>query len=98
MNMSDIPRSTWVIDRVYFTAKPVNDFFSEYKRWLEIEGNLFTASVSCFAEKISKNNFIQLYQFPQKRTDIEHDYFELLDDNHVIPRHLFTLINQAINT
>lgn len=87
-----IPRSTWVIDRVYFTAKPVNNFFNEYKEWFEGEGDEFTASTSDFAETISKNDFIQLYQFPQERTDIEHDYFELLDDNHVIPRHLFTLI------
>tara|TARA_R110000851_G_scaffold329720_1_gene501883 strand:+ start:624 stop:899 length:276 start_codon:yes stop_codon:yes gene_type:complete len=90
--MSDIPRSAWVIDRAYFTAKPANDFFNEYKGWFESEGNLFTVSVSDFAEKISKNDFIQLYQFPQERTDIDHDYFELLDDNHVIPRHLFTLV------
>ena len=86
-----IPNSFWAIERVYFTAKPVDDFFKEYEAWFKGEGGTFTVQVSEFAEKISKNDFIQLYQFPQDRKDIEHDYFEMADDNHVIPRRLFTV-------
>lgn len=88
--MSDIPQSYWRIERVYFTAKPVDDFLKKYKEWFKSEDGSFPASAAEFAERISKNDFIQLYQYPQNRKDTEHDYFEMTDDNHVVPRHLFT--------
>ena len=88
----EIPQSYWRIEKVYFTATPVVDFLKRYEEWLKGEGETLSNVSAEFAERISKNDFIQLYQFPQKRTDVEHDYFEMTDDNHVIPRHLFTTV------
>ena len=88
-----IKQSYWRLEKVYFTVSPVNDFFNKYKEWFVNEDGSFPDSAAEFAEKINTNDFIQVYKFPQKRTDIEHDYFEMSDDNHVIPRHLFELVD-----
>jgi len=87
-----IPKSYWVIRKVYFTASPVDGFLKKYELWVKSEGELFTVEVAEFAEKIGRNDFIQLYQFPQDRVDVGYDYFEITDDNHVIPRCLFNLV------
>jgi len=84
-----IPQSYWRLEKVYFTVKPVGGFLKKYEEWVKSERELFTVDVAEFAERINKNDFIQIYQFPQERKDIEYDYFEMVDDNHVIPRHLF---------
>ena len=65
--MSEIPKSFWRIERVYFTAKPVDGFLKKYEEWLKSEGELFTVAIAEFAKRISKNDFIQLYEFPQER-------------------------------
>ena len=93
-NNNNIPKSYWRLEKVYFTAKPVDDFKAKYLEWWESydgSDNLHCEKLHEFLDYISKNTLVQLYEFPYKYSE-ELDYFEILDDNHVIPRHLFEVV------
>jgi hypothetical protein len=96
MNNNNIPKSYWRLEKVYFTAKPVDDFKAKYLEWLEdYDGsdNLHCEKLHEFLDYISKNDLVQLYESPPYKSSSEElDYFEILDDNHVIPRHLFEVV------
>lgn len=101
---SKIPSSRWVIQPNYFKAKFVEDFSSKYLLWLsEYDGDPDEDAIK-FAASMQDKGVVDLYQQPfdplsnncptVKYEDIA-DYFEKYDDNHVIPRHLFDLIENA---
>ena len=90
--MSDTPKSQWVINKNYFTVKPVDHFRLKYFEWLkdydpEAE---HTEDTDKFLDYMVRNDFVQVYEYPQENQ--VKDYFEMQDDNHVIPRHLFELV------
>lgn len=87
-----IPASNWVLSKEYFEVELVVDFELKYRDWFTGEGNIINQDFERFMLYLKENPTVELYQFPQARTDIEHDYFERDDDNHVVPRHLFTPI------
>ena len=87
--MSDTPKSQWVIDKNYFTAKPVDNFRVKYLKWLsdyDPEAEI-TKELKDFIYYMTTNDFVQIYEYPHESP--LKDYFEKNDDNHVIPRHLF---------
>lgn len=89
--MSDTPKSQWGTDKSYFTAIPVDHFRLKYFEWLkdydpEAE---HTEELDIFLDYMARNDFVQIYEYPHDNP--VKDYFEMNDDNHVIPRHLFTL-------
>lgn len=90
--MNDTPSSQWVIDRNYFTVKPVEQFKEKYLTWLEEydSGFKYTKELSAFLDYMGKNDFVQVYEYPHNNP--LKDYFEMTDDNHVIPRELFHLV------
>jgi hypothetical protein len=93
--MTSIPASNWVLKKTYFEATLVDNFDSLYKEWLKKEGeninNWFNLSpeLDRFISNLGENPTVELYQFPNERSGLDHDYFEKDDDNHVIPRFLF---------
>jgi hypothetical protein len=88
--MSNIPASNWILKKEYFEAKLVDDFESRYREWFEKEnGTTDSLDLNRFMLYLSEDSTVELYQFPNERSGLEHDYFEKDDDNHVIPRFLF---------
>ncbi len=90
--MSDTPSSQWVIDKNYFTVKPVDHFRLKYFEWLkdydpEAE---HTEAMDDFLDYMTRNGVVQVWEYPHDNP--VKDYFEMMDNNHVIPRHLFTLV------
>lgn len=92
--MSTIPASNWVLDKVYFEVKLVDDFSSLYKEWFIKENGGIEAGVGLFISNLQVNPTISIYRFPNelKTSTAPHDFFEQDDDNFVIPRELFKLI------
>ena len=91
--ISDTPASQWVIDKNYFTVKPVEHFKLKYFEWLkdyDPEAK-HTEDTDIFLDYMTKNDFVQVYEYPHESP--LKDYFEMSDDNHVIPRHLFILVD-----
>ncbi len=43
-----------------------------------------------FLDYMTRNDVVQVCEYPHDNP--VKDYFEMVDDNHVIPRHLFTLV------
>mgnify|MGYP000023527773 CR=1 FL=1 len=90
--MSDTPKSQWVIEENYFTVKPVDNFRLRYFEWLndyDPEAK-HTEATDDFLDYMTRSEFVQVYEYPHK-SPIK-DYFEMNDNNHVIPRHLFELV------
>ena len=99
----EIPKSTWVLNKVYFPVKVVDDFKEGYFKWLreydviptdEEELNKLNEFIH-YIIKRSYRDCLELYEFPTKGCydfSGEYDYFEKDDCNYVIPRHLFELI------
>jgi hypothetical protein len=94
--MSEIPKSEWTIKRVYFKAQPISDFSRQYIQWLESQGESPDSydTLDAFLKNISSQDIIDLYQFPTADKDGHYDYFEKNDDNHVIPRSLFLIMDK----
>lgn len=90
--MSGTPQSQWVIDKNYFTVKPVDSFRLKYFEWLkdyDPEAK-HTTELDVFLDYMTRNDLVQVYEYPHENP--VKDYFEMSDNNHVIPRHLFTLV------
>ena len=92
--MKVIPVSNWILDKVYFEVKLVNEFDSLYREWFMEESGVIYGSVDGFLFNLHENPTIEVYQFPNvaSNPDAPHDYFERDDDNHVIPSKLFELV------
>ena len=90
--MSDTPASQWVIDKNYFTVKPVDHFRVKYFEWLKgyDPEAAHTNAMDDFLDYMTRNDFVQVYEYPHESP--LKDYFEMTDDDHVIPRHLFTIV------
>lgn len=104
-----IPRSSWILESAYFTAKLVEDFEVKYKDYQKSEGlkeedllgeDLTDTLVEWLLA--SERGELELYQFPQEpdsqcfsKDIIENhsDYFERYDDNWVLPRFLFEVLD-----
>jgi hypothetical protein len=88
--MNNIPSSNWILKKEYFEAKLVDNFESCYRKWFKEEnGNTDSQDFDRFMSYLSEQPTVELYQFPNPKSGLEHDYFEKDDDNHVIPRFLF---------
>lgn len=90
--MSDTPKSQWVIDKNYFTVKIIDNFKSKYLEWLkeyDTEAE-YTEDMGDFLDYMTRNEFVQVYEYPHENPI--KDYFEMSDDNYVMPRHLFDLV------
>ena len=93
----NVPKSQWIIEKVFFKVKLVDNFKSEYIGWMsEVGHDHDDLDMLKFIENVTNQDTVELYQFPSQKPwdndDSEQDYFERLDDNHVIPRILFELI------
>lgn len=89
--------SQWVLRKMFFSVKLVDNFKSEYLEWMaEIGHDCDDLDLLKFIEAVTKQDTVELYQFPSSKPfdddENEQDYFERLDDNHVIPRKLFELV------
>lgn len=71
--MKQIPKSSWVINKVYFKAKVVDDFQNKYLQWGQEEGCGFTDSEESTKEviqfirntqKMSNQGWVWLYEYP----------------------------------
>ena len=51
----------------------------------------YTDDTEHFIDRMTRHDFVHVYEYPHESP--EKDYFEMSDDNHVIPRHLFELVN-----
>lgn len=98
-----------MVKREYFRAKPVDDFKRLYKlSVIEFEGFKGedelnehynkNGKLDAFLDRVGSADSIDLYQYPvdkyeKNEEDHLYDYFERLDDDHVISRELFILID-----
>lgn len=87
-----IPASNWVLSKVYFEVKLVDNFSLLYKEWYKKENGSVDDSVDDFIHNLKEHPTIEIYRFPNERADLKYDFFEKDDDNHVIPRELFELV------
>ncbi len=103
-----IPKSTWTVNKNYFEVKLVEDFKEKYVGWqlaynVELDELMAQGVVEVIDnwQHRSDNGVLELYQFPMEASNqcycaeiIEKDseYFERLDDDWVIPRHLFEVV------
>jgi len=93
----NIVKSEWVLKKNYFKVKLIDNFKLEYIEWMTEQGHDHDdLDMLKFIEEVTSRDDVELYQFPHdfpfKTNDVEFDYFEKVDDNHVLPRMLFTLI------
>lgn len=92
----NIPKSTWVLSEVYFKVNLIENFKSEYLEWMaEIGHDCDDLELLTFIRNVTDQDIVELYQFPSEKVfkdDDDADYFERLDNNHVLPRKLFKLI------
>jgi hypothetical protein len=90
-----IPKSEWILRKEYFKVKLIENFKSEYLQWMNKEcgHNIDDLELLRFIDKITASNFVVLYQFPNEDKNNTYDYFEKEDDNHVIPKFLFEMID-----
>ena len=89
------PKSQWVIKRNYFKVELHSDFKNLWALWLtEIELGDFDDEAELFADTVTAQGEVFIYQFPSRAQESDElaDYFEKIDNNYVIPRHLFTII------
>lgn len=109
--MKDLPKSSLAVNRVYFKARPVDGFKSKWIEWMISYDGAYNekevmhsynqdGALDEFLDRVESMSEIELYKFPcdhSKAGGRDHlcDYFEMLDDNHVIPRSLFTPINHG---
>lgn len=92
-----IPKSTWTLKKEYFKVKLIDNFKSEYLEWVaEIGHDCDDLDLLKFIEAVTSQDTVELYQFPSQKPfdndDENQDYFEKIDDNHVLPRSVFELI------
>lgn len=92
-----IPKSSWVIKKVYFKVRLVEDFEQKYREYMysigESEDSLADSNFGYVVWNWLQQEYLWLYEFPEEITHWECrdgvDYFEEEDDDWVIPRHLF---------
>ena len=93
-----IPKCNWRLEKVYFKAELVDNFKSEYLEWYvdECGHDRDDSELNNFILRIEQEDTVMLYQFPNEvpmsQQEDDFDYFEQVDDNHVIPRKLFNLV------
>ena len=89
-----IPQSTWVLKKEYFNAKLVDNFKEHYLRYMKNEcgHDCDDSGLLNFIDSLTCLDYVILYQFPNENKAMTYDYFEKIDDNHVIPRALFHFI------
>ena len=89
-----IPKSSWVLKKEYFNAKLVDNFKPKYLQYMsELGSDLDDIELLNFIDSIMRLDTVILYEFPGELFKSDCDYFEKADDNYVLPRHLFELIN-----
>jgi len=89
------PKSDWVVKPNYFKVKPVDNFKDLFIENYDAE---ITDSEKSFIDKISSLNEFYVYQFPRflaAECESDADYFEREDDNFVLRRNMFTIIEDA---
>ncbi len=93
----EIPKSTWTLKREYFKVKLIDNFKAEYLEWMaEIGHDCDDLDLLKFIDAVTSQDTVEFYQFPTSKPfdsdDTDQDYFEKIDDNHVLPRSVFELI------
>ena len=91
-----IPKSTWTLKREYFKVKLIDNFKAEYLEWMsEIGHDCDDLDLLKFIDAVTSQDTVEFYQFPTSKPfdsdDTDQDYFEKIDDNHVLPRSVFEL-------
>jgi hypothetical protein len=102
----EVPKSSWIVNKVYFEVTLVDNFKEKYLEWLrKYEGaesvkqlwdNDTGDLLLRFLQRVCNRPTMEVYQFPcdvhyHSSADHLQDYFERQDDNHVIPFELFTI-------
>lgn len=90
----EIPKSSWVVEPVYFEARLVKGFKEKYINFLKEDSDEYDFdAASKVIDNWLINSHVWLYQYPDdnfdKIPDDQMSYFEKEDDDWVIPRHLF---------
>ena len=91
----EVKRSDWVIKKEYFKVAASDNFKDLF---IENYGCDIEADENAFIEKISNLESFYIYMFPmfmRFEKEEEADYFEKDDDNFVLKRNMFIILEDA---
>jgi hypothetical protein len=91
----ECPKSEWIVKRNYFVVKVVDNFENLFLQ--QMDDDPTDDDINFINRLISIRSF-SVYQFPSflsGQSDDDADYFERFDDNRVLKRNMFTIIEDA---